>query len=149
MAMDPQLGNCEAQRVLIVDDEPVVRQFVSRALRHAGFTVTTAEDGLDALERLDRHPVDLLITDIVMPGLDGIELALTASKKHPALAIVLMTGYSRELQRAFGLEKVIHQVISKPFSLREIQALARQALGVRCRPAAPARRVTRDPSALR
>ncbi len=120
-------------RILIVDDEESIRQFVSRALQLSGhgFTVDTAEDGLQALEALAAAPYELLVTDIVMPGLDGIELALKVAKDHPATAIMLMTGYASEKQRAYGLDRLIHKVVSKPFSLKQICAAVEEVLASR------------------
>ena len=115
-------------RILIAEDDAAVREFVSRALRHQGHDVTAVEDGLHALERMSANTYDLLITDIVMPGLDGIALALKAAKEYPDMAILMMTGYAAERQRAHNLEALIHQVISKPFSLQQICDAARDAL---------------------
>lgn len=115
-------------RILIVDDEAAVREFVARALRHHGYEADVAEDGLAALEKLARDEFDLLITDIVMPGMDGIELALKVAKDYPRTAILMMTGYAVEKQRAYGLENLIHRVISKPFDLRQIRDAAEEAL---------------------
>lgn len=121
----------KAPRVLIADDEEAVRIFVARALQHYGYEVVTAEDGLQALEALAAGPFDLLVTDIVMPGLDGIELALKVSKDYPDTTILMMTGYAAEKQRAYGLESLIHRVISKPFSLHEIRNAVATALAER------------------
>ncbi|MBM3560573.1 MAG: response regulator, partial [Alphaproteobacteria bacterium] len=63
---------------------------------------------------------DLPVTDIVMPGMDGIALALKASREHPDMAILLMTGYAAERQRTHNLEELIHRVVAKPFTLRQI-----------------------------
>ena len=106
-------------RVLIAEDDPAVREFVGRALTLRGFEVTTVEDGLQALETLDADGAyDLLITDIVMPGMDGIALALKLSKERPDLAILLMTGFASERQRAHNLDVLIPRVVAKPFTLR-------------------------------
>ena len=86
------------------------------------------EDGTKALEALGRDSFDLLITDIVMPSLDGIGLALKVAKDHPALPVLLMTGYSAERQRAHNLEELICEVITKPFTLQEICEAAEAAL---------------------
>ena len=123
-------------RILVVDDEAPIRQFVARALSHANpdYTVETAEDGVDALDAFSRAPFDLLVTDIVMPALDGIELALKVSKDYPETIILMMTGYATEKQRAYGLDNLIHKVISKPFSLKEISAAVGEALAKRRSP---------------
>jgi len=116
-------------RILVADDEEALRQFVTRALEHAGFRVDAVSDGLEAVEALatDRS-YDLLITDIVMPGLDGIELALRASRDRPTLPIMLMTGFAAQKQRAYGLEALIHRVLTKPFTLQQLVDAAKAAI---------------------
>lgn len=79
-------------RILIAEDDTAVREFVLRALANAGHDVVAAEDGLRALEALETDQFDLLLSDIVMPELDGIALALKLSKDWPDLPILLMTG---------------------------------------------------------
>ena len=108
-------------RVLIAEDDTAVREFVRRALIHGGHEVATAHDGLDALDRLiNEDEFDLLITDIVMPGMHGIALVLKVSKDYPRTAILMMTGFAAERQRAHNLEELIHEVVPKPFSLKQI-----------------------------
>lgn len=114
--------------VLVAEDEPTVRDFVTRGLEQAGYQVHAVEDGVLALEALATQSFDILLTDIVMPGLDGIELALTASRDHPDLIILMMTGYAAERQRAYGLENLIHKVLVKPFDLRQLTETVRDAL---------------------
>lgn len=114
--------------VLVVDDEPSVREFVERALQHAGFDVTAAEDGNAALQALSRQTFDLMLTDIVMPDLDGIALALKVAKDHPRTKILMMSGYANQRQRAHNLDCLAHEVISKPFSLEEITQRVASAL---------------------
>ncbi|NBC32210.1 MAG: response regulator [Alphaproteobacteria bacterium] len=123
-------------RILVVDDEAPIRQFVARALTHAGghYQVETAEDGLEALGVLSRDRFDVLVTDIVMPGLDGIELALKVAKDYPHMTILMMTGYAAEKQRAYGLDHLIHKVVTKPFSLKQICAAVKEALAARGKP---------------
>ena len=79
-------------RILVAEDEEDVREFVRRALSHQGHEVTAVNDGIRALEALGAGHYDLLLTDIVMPGMDGIALALKVSKDHPELPILLMSG---------------------------------------------------------
>ncbi|MFT5539894.1 MAG: two-component system cell cycle response regulator CpdR [Alphaproteobacteria bacterium] len=107
-------------RILVVEDERAVREFVRRALVHHGHDITLAEDGLDALNVLSKNEFDLLLTDIVMPGMDGIALALKVARDKPDLKILLMSGFSAERQRAHNLGVLIHRVIVKPFTLRDI-----------------------------
>lgn len=120
-------------RILIAEDDTAVREFVRRALEHGGHHVHTAHDGLDALDTLADNEFDLLITDIVMPGLDGIALALKVAKERPHMAILMMTGFAAERQRAHNLDVLIHQVVAKPFSLREICDAAEAALLAKAR----------------
>ena len=106
--------------VLVADDEPSVRQFVERALNYAGYAVTAVPDGNAALEALGKRSYDLLLTDIVMPDLDGIALALKVSKDYPQTKILMMSGYANQRQRAHNRDCLAHEVISKPFTLEEI-----------------------------
>lgn len=118
--------------ILVAEDDGAVRRFVTRALGHRGHTVLEAEDGLAALEVLHREKhIDLLITDIVMPGLDGIALALQVARDRPGLPVLLMTGYSAERERAYNLDELICDVIIKPFTLQAICDAAKKALDSR------------------
>lgn len=122
-------------KVLIAEDEAGVREFVARALEIAGHDVTTAEDGLLALDALDVDEFDLLLTDIVMPGMDGIALALKVADTWPDTRILLMSGYAAERQRAHNLDALVHRVVAKPFSLKDISAAVSDTLA---RPVQPA-----------
>ncbi len=115
-------------RILIAEDEEAVRAFVSRALALRKHQVTAVADGAEALEALALGEYDLLLTDIVMPVMDGIALALKVAKDYPGLPILMMTGYAAEKQRAYNLEVLIHDVVVKPFSMNEICDLVAQAL---------------------
>lgn len=108
------------KKVLVADDEPSVREFVTRALVHGGFDVTAVHDGNAALEALGLETYDLLLTDIVMPDMDGIALALKVAKDYPQTKIVMMSGYANQRQRAHNLDFLAHEVISKPFTLDDI-----------------------------
>ena len=107
-------------RVLVAEDDMAVQSFVCRALAHRGHEVTGVDDGLRALEALRDRDFDALLTDIVMPGMDGIALALKVARDRPDLPVLLMTGYSAERQRAHNLEALVFTVISKPFTLAQI-----------------------------
>jgi two-component system, cell cycle response regulator CpdR len=117
-------------RILIAEDEEAIRHLVARALRQDGHEVTMAKDGADALDVLAREPgaFELLLTDIRMPVMDGIALALAATRDHPALTILLMTGYADQRERAQGLDAIIHDVVAKPFTLATIRAAVADAL---------------------
>ena len=107
-------------RILVAEDDAAVQSFVSRALAHRGHQVTAVGDGLQALKALGGQAFDLLISDIVMPGLDGIELALKVRDDYPELPVLLMTGYSAERQRAHKQDELICEVVTKPFTLQQI-----------------------------
>ena len=115
-------------KILIAEDSQSVREFVGRALANDGHSVTAVEDGLQALEALAQDSYDLLIADIIMPELDGIALALMASKDYPDVPILLMTGYAAERERAHNLDALIEDVIVKPFTLKDICDAARRVL---------------------
>lgn len=115
-------------RILLAEDDRSVSVFVGRALRHRGHEVTAVPDGAAALNALAGGDFELLLTDIVMPGLDGIALALKAGRDHPGMKILLMTGFSSERQRAHNLETLDHRVITKPFTLDEICAAVAEEL---------------------
>ena len=118
----------EVAAILLAEDDEAVREFVRRALSYHGHNVTAVGDGGSALAALEETPYDLLLTDIVMPGMDGIALALKATKDRPALPVVLMTGFAAERQRAHNLDALIDRVVSKPFSLKEICTAVEEAL---------------------
>jgi two-component system, cell cycle response regulator CpdR len=120
-------------RVLIVDDEEPMRLLVARAIAMDGHEITTASDGAEALEILDRadSPFDLMLTDIQMPVMDGIALALSAARDFPQVTILLMTGYAEQRERASGLNAIVHDVVSKPFSVADIRTAVADALASR------------------
>ena len=122
-------------RILLAEDEEALRAFVARALVQDGHEVLSAADGGEALDVLTREQgrFDLLLTDIRMPVMDGIALALAAARDHPDLTILLMTGYADQRERAHGLDALIHDVIAKPFSLAEIRKAVQEALVARGR----------------
>jgi two-component system cell cycle response regulator CpdR len=110
-------------RILLAEDEESVRLLVARALIQDGHEVVATADGAEALDVLQREGgrFDLLLTDIKMPVMDGLALALAVARDFPALPIVLMTGYADQRERASGLESLIVDVIAKPFTLAEIK----------------------------
>ena len=107
-------------RVLVAEDEATVRAFVVRALQMYGHDVTAVSDGTQALAALGSGRFDLLLTDIVMPMMDGIALALNVTRDYPDTRILMMTGYAHEKMRAHNLDTLIHDVLLKPFTLEEL-----------------------------
>lgn len=92
--------------------------------------MTATPDGAAALDALDQHngEFDLLLTDVKMPVMDGIALALAAGRDHPEVTIMLMTGYADQRERTHGLDALVHDVIAKPFSVEQIKGAVREAL---------------------
>jgi len=107
-------------RILVAEDDAAVQSFVQRALAHRGHEVTAVNDGMQALEALQKATFDALLTDIVMPEMDGISLALKVACDWPDLPVLLMTGYAAERQRVHNLDELVCEVISKPFTLARI-----------------------------
>src|SRR5260221_11101352 len=117
-------------RILVAEDEDPLRALVARAITDLGHTVVTAFDGADALDILTREhgSFDLLLTDIRMPLMDGIALALATARDYPNIVILLMTAYADQRERASNLDALIHDVILKPFTLAEIKTAVAGAL---------------------
>jgi two-component system, cell cycle response regulator CpdR len=120
-------------RVLIVDDEDSMRRLVARAIAMDGHEIVTATDGAEALEILggEQGIFDLLLTDIQMPVMDGIALALAAARDFPELTILLMTGFADQRERASGLNAIAHDIVTKPFSVADIRTAVADALSAR------------------
>lgn len=117
-------------KLLIVEDDESVRMFVSRALERAGHQIDVAADGAQGLEFIDteRGCYDLVVSDIRMPEMDGIEMAKAAAGLFPAMKIMLMTGYAEQRERAEELNGIILDVVQKPFTLAEIRSRVDAAL---------------------
>lgn len=111
-------------RILLTEDDEAVRAFVARALELDGHNVDTACDGVEALETLvlNDGDYDLLVSDVKMPMMDGIALAHNAADRWPGMRILLMTGFADQRERAEDLSKIIRDVVTKPFTLKEIRA---------------------------
>jgi two-component system cell cycle sensor histidine kinase/response regulator CckA len=114
--------------VLLVEDEPMVRSVAARALTRHGYTVVTAENGEDALAILAKNePVDLLISDVVMPGMDGPTMVREARLSRPDLKILFISGYAEEqLRKSIDIENV--NFLPKPFSVTELAEAARRTV---------------------
>ena len=110
-------------RILVVDDEEPLRTLVARGLGMDGHSCVTAADGAEALDVLvaEQGRFDLLLTDIRMPLMDGIALALAAKAQFPELTIMLMTGYAEQRERAKSLEAIVEEGMTKPFTIAELR----------------------------
>jgi two-component system cell cycle response regulator CpdR len=117
-------------RILVAEDDDTIRNLVVRALCEDGHELTAAANGAAALDALNQQNggFDLLLTDVKMPIMDGIALALAAGRDHPDVAIMLMTGFADQRERAHGLDALVHDVIAKPFTVDQIKGAVREAL---------------------
>lgn len=120
-------------RILVAEDDTNVRAFVVRALEMNGHEVTAAEDGGLALEIVTEQAgaFDLLLSDIKMPVMDGIALALDVGARFPEMIIILMTGFADQRERAHGLDALVYDVVPKPFSLAQLVEKVGDALAGR------------------
>jgi two-component system response regulator RegX3 len=123
MAEPTQAGG----RILVVDDEPSVRESVGYALEQEGFQVTLAEDGEDAEGRLTNADFDLLILDIMMPGKSGLDICREVRARSP-VPIILLTAKDAEVDKVVGLEVGADDYMTKPFSVRELLGRVRAQL---------------------
>lgn len=116
------------RRVLLAEDDESMRGFLERALVRAGYDVVSFNNGVEALERLKEEPFCLLLTDIVMPKMDGIELARRASELDPNLKIMFITGFAAVTLNNHSDAPNDARVLSKPFHLKDLVLEVEQLL---------------------
>jgi DNA-binding response OmpR family regulator len=107
-------------RILIVEDDEIIRDFLQDSLEMKGFVPSWAKDGEDALLSLDREEVDLVLSDVRMPGIGGIELARRIARKFPALPVVLITGIHAEERDRILEESGAKAVLPKPLRIKHL-----------------------------
>ncbi len=122
------LASCAAGRLLVADDDPDVRDSLSRALRYAGYQVTTAVHGADALDSVARAPVDLIVLDVLMPILDGLDACRRLRERGDATPVLVLTARDAVQDRVAGLEAGADDYLVKPFALSELLARVRALL---------------------
>lgn len=115
-------------RILVVEDDPIIRQTVEYALRRAGLEVRSAADGLDALEVASSFDPDLVLLDIMLPGIDGYEVAERLRGAHSETAIIMVTALDSAADKVRGLDTGADDYITKPFSIEELLARVRANL---------------------
>jgi DNA-binding response OmpR family regulator len=118
----------EAAHVLVVDDEPIVLDVLGRYLERDGFGVETARDGPAALDAIDRRRPDLVLLDLMLPGIDGIEVCRSVRAREDGTAVIILTARGAETDRIAGLDLGADDYITKPFSPREVMARVRAVL---------------------
>ena len=109
----------EMPKILLAEDDTDMRRFLVKALQNAGFDVVSFDNGLSAYQRLREEPFELLLTDIVMPEMDGIELAQRANVIAPSMRVMFITGFAAVTLKA-GATPPNAKVLSKPFHLRDL-----------------------------
>jgi len=119
----------DRHRVLVVDDEPAVRELLEKTLTLADYAVDTAADGPSALDRLRATEYKLLITDLKMPGMDGLSVIREARRIRPELPVVIITGCSTEASAIEAINLGVVGYLTKPFRLPRVLATAARALG--------------------
>src|SRR5215213_2363040 len=107
-------------RILLVDDEQSIQTLLSYPLRRDGYEVVQAVDGREALDRFDERPFDLVVLDVMLPKLDGLEVCRRL-RSRSAVPIIMLTAKSEEIDKVVGLEIGADDYITKPFSMREFR----------------------------
>ena len=121
--------------ILVVEDDETLAMGLTNALEHERFTVTHCDSGEAALEVIEDDVPDVLVLDVMLPGMDGLSVLKRVKADHPELPVILLTARSAEVDRVLGLELGADDYVVKPFSLREL--IARVKARLRARPAAP------------
>mgnify|MGYP001818820582 FL=1 len=117
-ANDPRVRS--VQRILLAEDDDDMRRFLVKALEKAGYDVVSFGNGMEAYDRLQEEPFMLLLTDIEMPELDGIELARKAAELDPDLKIMFITGFAAVALNPDNNAPKDAKILSKPFHLRDL-----------------------------
>jgi CheY-like chemotaxis protein len=129
LAPERQFERRGAETLLIVEDEPSVRNLVASALRHDRYRLLIASSAEEALAAADAHdgPIDLLLTDAIMPGKSGVELANLMTSRRPGIPVIVMSGYTEETLELPGVKEPI-ALLQKPFTPRELRRRIREVL---------------------
>ena len=122
-------GASARPRVLVVDDEASIRDLLSKTLALAEYDVDVAPDGRSALERMRMYPYDLLIADLKMPGMDGLQVIREAKRYKADLPVIIITGFSTEASAIDAVNLGVAGYLTKPFRVPQVLAAAAKALG--------------------
>lgn len=115
------------KKVLIVDDEPGILEICKKTLEPAGYIVLSALNALTALDILNREQIDLIISDLKMPAMDGLTFCRTVKEKWPETGFILITGYWKSNEEEINkAKKMIYGFLTKPFDLMELRELVQK-----------------------
>ncbi len=115
-----------ATRVLVVDDEGYIRDLIRDTLRSRNYVAATAANGAEALDVLSRERFDIVVTDVIMPGMDGLELVKQVRRQYPAVHIVVLTGFPRSADIGDFLAQGVDDFLPKPFRANDLVAALRR-----------------------
>ena len=113
-------------RVLVVDDEGYIRDLIRDTLRTRNYAAGVAANGAEALDRLSRERYDIVVTDVIMPGMDGLELVKQVRRQHPATRIIVLTGFPRSADISDFLAQGVDEFLPKPFRANDLMAVIRR-----------------------
>ncbi len=116
-------------RVMVVDDEEYVLDLLNRVLERQGYAVRAVDNGIDALEMLGEEPADIVITDVVMPDMDGFELLRKVKEVYPDTRVIVLTAYARKLNISDFLLYGADEYIAKPFQVQELLTILARVRG--------------------
>ena len=119
-----------APHILLVEDEPLAIHTMSRFLSKLGFRVSTAGDGIQAVEKIEADPVEVVVTDLRMPRGGGLELVATVRRRWPKVPVIVLTGYGTDEIEQQAISAGAHSVLRKPVSIQEIGEMLRQMTGM-------------------
>ena len=123
---DDSLGR---PRILVAEDEPAIRALIAKTLTAADYDVDEAPDGLRAIERLQEAPYDLLVTDLMMPGMDGLSVIREGRRKTPDLPVVIISGHATQASAIEAINLGVNGFLTKPFRVVRVLAVVARALG--------------------
>lgn len=122
------MSGAASKVLLLVDDEARILSALQRALRREGYEILTASSGAEALEVLAERPVDMLVSDHKMPGMNGLELLGQVAKRYPSTARILITGWTEEIAAEQAAELGIGALLDKPWDTADLKAAVRAGL---------------------
>ncbi|PJI41085.1 response regulator [Ferrovibrio sp.] len=123
-------------RILVAEHEVPVREFIRRVLQQRGHEVVVVDDGAEAVVKLARLPFDLLLADVAMPNMDGVELSLKVARDFPNLPVLMMSNESIQRRRSHDIDSLM-VILQKPFTMVALNDAVERALGVNVKVAGP------------